>query len=408
MATFSYQARDEAGRLVKGVLEAESQAALADRLRRMGYGVTRMEKAGAALANLDRFRFGRPVSEEELLLFCIQLANLAEAGLPLVMALKTVISQAMSPALREVVETVAREIEAGAPFSEALARHGEVFPKLMVRMVAVGEASGKMDLVLSRFAALTEKDLALKRTVQAALTYPIFLMVMSTGLVLFLITFVIPQFAALFSKAGLVLPAPTRMLSALGMALRHRLGSLMLGGWWVVFAVGMALRRPKVRRRIDRLLWELPAVGPVIQHSLVARFARNLATLVESGVPILSALEAAQGVVQNQVMKEELDRVRSAVERGERIAATLAIGKVFRPDVIQMIRVGEETGRLDILLDKVADFYDLRLGFFLKQMSALVEPVLLVVTGGAVAFLMASLLLPMFELVHVLQRGGIR
>lgn len=408
MAAFSYQARDEAGRMVKGLLEADSQAALAERLRRMGYLVTRMEEAGSGLSRLEHLRFGRVVNEEDLLLVCVQLSNLVEVGLPLVAALQTVTEQAGSAALREAIEAVAREIEGGAHFSDALQRHTDVFPKLMVSMAAVGEASGKLDLVLTRFANLLERDLALRRTVQAALTYPAFLLVISTGLILFMVTFVVPQFTALFSKAGLVLPAPTRLLSAIGMTLRYHLGWLIGAGLLLVLGAGLALRQPAVRHRFDRLLWKTPIVGPVIQHSVIARFARNLATLIGSGVSILSALDAAKEVAQNQVMVEELDRVRSSVERGERIAATLAVGKVFRPDVIQMIRVGEETGRLDTLLDKVADFYDLRLRFFLKQMSTLLEPVLLAGMGGIVAFLMASLLLPMFDLVGVLQKGGFR
>lgn len=408
MTTFSYQARDESGRLVKGVLEADSQVVLAERLRRMGYLVTRMDKAGTGLSSLDRIRFGRGFAEEDLLLVCVQLSNLVDAGLPLVSALQTVVSQTASPRLREALQTAAQDIEAGSSFSEALRRHADVFPALMMNMAAVGEASGKLDLVLTRFANLLERDLALKRSLQSALTYPIFLMTMSVVLILFMVTFVIPQFAVLFAKAGVTLPAPTRILSALGLTLRDRIGRVLAVGGFLALAAGLASRRPAIRRRIDRLLWNAPVIGPVLQHALIARFTRNLATLIGSGVPILAALNAAQGVVHHSILSEELERVRSAVERGERIAATLAVGKVFHSDVIQMIRVGEDTGRLDTLLDKVADFYDLRLGFFLKQMTTLLEPVLLVGMGGMVAFLMASMLLPMFDLVGALQKGGIR
>lgn len=408
MATFSYQARNEVGRLIKGMLEADSQIVLAERLRRMGYLVTRMEEARAGFHRWEQIRFGRAVQEEELLLACVQLANLVEAGLPLVTALRTVTVQAGSAALRKAIETMALEIEAGSRFSEALGRQGDVFPRLMVSMAAVGESSGKLDLVLTRFANLLERDLALKRAVQAALTYPAFLLVMSTGLVLFMVAFVVPQFAVLYAKAGLVLPVPTRVLSVLGATLRYRWGWLVLGGLLLVLGAGGAARRPWIRRWIDFLLWRMPAIGPVIQHSGMVRFARNLATLVGSGVPILAALDAAKGVVANRVLAEELERVRTAVERGERIAAALASGKVFPPDLVQMVRVGEETGRLDTMLDKVADFYDLRLGFFLKQMGTLLEPILLAAMGAVVAFVMASLLLPMFDLVHVLQKGGFR
>lgn len=408
VATFHYQARDETGKRVKGSLEAETRVALADRLRKMGYLVTQMEEVKAGPTALSDLRWGRAISEEQLLLTCIQLANLVEAGLPLVSALNTLSSQASSVSLKKALEAVAREIEGGSRFSQALERQPKIFPELMISMVNVGESSGKLDTVLMRFAALLEKDAALKRAVQSALTYPAFLLTVSLGLMLFMVTFVVPQFAELFTKAGLRLPAPTLLLASVGGAIRAQALLLLMAAAGMLFGSAMIVRIPSVRRRLDGVLWSTPGIGPLLQLSLISRFSRNLATLVASGVSILPALDAAKKVVTNEVVVQEVARVRSAVERGERMAATLSVGKVFHPDAVQMIRVGEETGRLDGMLDKVADTYDLRVGFAVKQMTALLEPVLLLCLGAMVALMIASLLLPMFDMVKVFQRGGLR
>ena len=408
MPTFAYQARDESGRLVKGILEAESKPALADRLRKMGYLVTRMEEGAAAFSAIGRLRIGPAFSPEEFLLVVVEMANLVEAGIPLISALSSVAEQCRPGPLKEALAAAAKEIEGGKSFSQALAGHPSIFPKLMMSMAAVGEATGKLDIVLNRFAVFVEKDLSLRRVVQGALTYPLFLLMTSMALVLFVVSFVVPQFTALFLRAGLTLPLPTLIVARIGGLIRTR--------WWLLAFLGSAgfagaawvLRRPLVRKRVDPFLLRVPGVGPLIERTLVARLTRSLATLIGSGIPILSALETAAGIAGNDVISREITRARSAVERGEKISVALSVGKVFRPDVIQMIRAGEDSGRLDVMLDKIADFYDLRVGFALKQMTTLLEPVLLVVMGGVVAFIMASLLLPMFDLVKVMQRGGFR
>jgi len=404
---FTYHARDEAGRPVQGVLEADSQTILADRLRRMGYRVTRMEPA-AARGSGASLRWGPSVSPEALVAMAVQLANLVEAGVPLATSVSTLAEQIPERLLREALVAVRRAIDGGETFSQAIRHHPEMFPPLMANMVQVGEASGRLDTVLGRYAVLVEKDLALRRTVQGALTYPAILLVAALLLILFVVGFVVPQFAAVFARAGIRLPLPTRILWSIGMMLRR--------GWWAlglavvsgVLGCRVALRRPAVRLQVDRTLFSLPIVGPALQQAIVARFARTLATLVGAGLPILNALDTAGGVVDNQVVAQEIRRVRTAVERGERLAATLAVGRVFAPDAVQMIRVGEESGRLETMLDKVADFYELRVNFRLKQMTTLLEPMVLIGMGGVVALIMASLLLPMFDLVKVLQHGGMR
>jgi len=407
MATFSYQARDETGRRVTGVLEAESQGALAERLRKMGYLTTRIEEAVGAPSGAKRSLWQSPVPQEELLLAVVELANLIEAGIPLMSALQTVASQATHGTLKGALQAATREIEAGAPFSEALTHHPQIFPNLMVSMVAAGEAGGQMDLALSRFAGFLEKDLELTRQVKGALTYPALLLVVSTLLMLLVVTFVVPQFASLFLKAGLTLPLPTQILVGIGETFQQRWMVGVLMGGLGMMGIAVAGRQPRIRLKLHGLVLKIPVIGSAIHHTVVARFSRTLATLVGGGIPILSALDTAQGVAGNQVIAEEIKRVRSAVEGGERMAETLTVGKVFHPDAIQMIRAGEESGRLEVMLEKVAQFYEMRVNFRLKQLTTLLEPLLLIVMGGLVAFIMASLLLPMFDMVKVLQHGGL-
>lgn len=408
MPTFTYHARDGQGRLVKGVLEADSRESLAERLRKMGYLVTRMEEPAAGFQGRWDIRFGRGIPQEPLLLASIQLANMVEAGVPLIASLEAVASQTPNRSLREAFAKVRREVEGGATFSQALSHHPNVFPKLMVALAATGEASGHLDTVLSRFADFLERDMVLTQAVKGALLYPSILLVAATTLILFVVTFVVPQFAALFVKAGVPLPVPTQILRWIGETIRFYWWGILISGGVLCVGAAFMYRQASFRLTIDRLLLKVPVLGLALHQMVVAQFARTLATLVASGVPIVSALETAQGVVENQVIVQELKRARAAVEQGERVATTLAVGKVFQPDAIQMIRVGEESGRLDAMLEKIADFYELRVGYRLKQMTTLLEPILLVAMGGMVAFIMASLLLPMFDMVKVLQRGGIR
>lgn len=408
MPAFAYQARDEQGRLVKGVLEADSKESLVDRLRKMGYLVTRMEEMAAGFRGILTVRLGGSVSQEALLLASIQLSNLVGAGVALIASLQAVGSQTTDRLLREAFEGLSREVEGGEPFSQALSHYPAVFPKLMVNLAAVGEASGQLDTILTRFANFIERDLALTRAVKGALLYPAVLLGAATLLILFLVAFVVPQFASLFAKAGIPLPLPTQILLVIGSALRSHGWVILPAAVGAMVGLGAAARIPTLRFRIDRFLLKIPVLGLALHQTVVARFARTLATLVESSVPIVGALETAGGVVDNQVIFQELKRVKTAVEQGERMAATLSVGKVFYPDVIQMIQVGEESGRLDTMLEKIADYYELRVNYSLKQMMTLLEPILLIVMGGVVAFIMASLLFPMFDMVKVLQHGGIR
>jgi type IV pilus assembly protein PilC len=257
-------------------------------------------------------------------------------------------------------------------------------------------------------AEVLEKELNLRRSIQAAVTYPILVVVAGLLLVIFVVSFVIPQFAVLFTKAGIPMPLPTQILTTIGFSLKHH-GLFWIAGFGLgVLGLGWLFKQPFIRRKMDEWILTVPLVGDAVRQTILIRFARTLALLFGSGIPILHALKTAQQVVGNSSLAREVDRVGMAVERGERIASVLSTGRFFYPDAIQMVRVGEESGRLDEMLNKVAEVYELRLGHTLKQATTLLEPLLIVLTGGLVAFIMVSMLLPMFEMVRLLQKGGIR
>jgi len=406
MPTYTYQARDETGRLVRGVLEADSQIALADRLKKMGYLVTQIrESKGLSMPALAH---RRSVPREVTLFAIIQLANLLEAGIPLTTAIRTVAEQCPSVRLRCALEESAKAVEGGSSFSQALEQYASILPSLMPQLVAAGEASGKLDKILLRMAEVLEKELNLRRSIQAAVTYPILVVAAGLLLVIFVVSFVIPQFALLFTKAGIPMPLPTQILTAIGFSLKHH-GLFWIAGFGLgVLGLGWLFKQPFIRRKMDEWILTVPLVGDAVRQTILIRFARTLALLFGSGIPILHALKTAQQVVGNSSLAREVDRVGMAVERGERIASVLSTGRFFYPDAIQMVRVGEESGRLDEMLNKVAEVYELRLGHTLKQATTLLEPLLIVLTGGLVAFIMVSMLLPMFEMVRLLQKGGIR
>lgn len=408
MPTYAYRARDEAGRLVKGFQAAESQTLLLQQLRKAGYLITRLEETTQSGRWLPEFQFGKRVDGEDLLMAILQLANLVEAGLPLLTALNTVCEQWKEGPLKEALSAVVRDIESGEKFSQALKKHPRVFPKLMVSMVMVGEQSGKLDMVLMRFSSFLERDMTERKAIQAALSYPILLFCASIVLVLFVVTFVVPQFAELFIKAGVRMPAPTLFLCGVGKSIRQYWWLMILSVPAAGIGVPLLMRRPGFRMLWDRWILKVPVIGEVIHQTVVLRFARSLSTLVSSGISILSALDTAREMADNQLIEAELKRVRGAVEHGERMSAALAAGGIFHPDVVQMVKAGEESGRMDAMLDKVADFYEMRVNFSLKQLTTFLEPLLLMGMGGIVVLIMASLILPMFDMVKVLQNGGLR
>ncbi len=404
MLAFNYRARDNTGKLVRGALEAISQEDVAEKLRRMGYAPVKITEVFAVL-KLEQLEWKfRRIKTQDIVMFNVQLANMLDAGLSVISSLDTLQKQCENKRLSEVIGRVSRSVEAGESFSQSLAKHPRVFPNLLVSMVKAAEAGGDLGGVLNRYAEFAEAQADLQRKIKEALYYPIILIVAATGVIVFIATVLIPKFVEIFTRAGISLPLPTIILYGIGTAIRQFWYVIILAGVLIVSGLRRYVRTKTGKFRFDKVSLKLPILGPVVRKICISRFARTLSTLVGSGVPILESLDIVSDVVNNQVLVRVIKQMRQSVEKGERLAESLKVSEEFPPDAVQMISVGEESGNLVRMLNKISDFYDRATGYSIKKLVASLEPILLLVMGAVVAFTMASMLLPMFNMVKVLRR----
>jgi type IV pilus assembly protein PilC len=405
MPNYSYRARDGAGKAVTGTMESSSTEKLAEKLHGMGYMPTQIKEVSPGF-NVDQFfsrRFKR-VKPEDIIMLNVQLANMIDAGLTLINSLNIICRQIENKNLKEIFEEVKRSVEGGSAFSDALAKHPKTFSKLFVNMVRAGETSGRLNVVLNRLAQYVEQQEDLRQQVKNALFYPMILVVVGLAVVVLIVSFVMPQFVEIFNKAGVPLPLPTQIFYASGVALKKFWYLFIFTIWLVMMGARMYGRTAAGRLRIDRLKISFPVIGPLTRKLIISRFSRTLATLVDSGVPILQSLDIVRDVVGNRIIGDVIQKVRGSVEEGERIEKELKKSGEFPPDMVQMITVGEETGKLGHMLNKVAGFYDNAVGYALKKLIALIEPVFIIVLGVLVGFIMASMLLPMFDMIKTVNR----
>jgi len=403
MVNFIYKARDANGRSVSGNMEAEGKAELIDKLHKMGYMPTRVAEAkpGVKLAGLMEGL--KRIRSDDMLMFYIQFSNMITSGITILMALSTLSKQVHNKTLARTLGEVSRQIEGGSTLSEALSSHPGIFTKLFISMVKAGEASGNLDAVLMRYAVFFEHQEDIKEKVKGALFYPIILLTFGVTVMLFIVTFVIPQFAQIYIKAGVRLPIPTLIVYKLGLLIKH--------GWYIVFAfiaaaavlIRLYARSLKGALLIDTIKLRLPVVGDLYRKVAISRFTRTLGTLLGSGVPILQSLDITKDVVGNRILEQIISDARHYVEKGERLAEPLKVSNEFPPDVVQMISVGEETGNLDGMLNKIADFYDMTVNYAIKKLTTIIEPVFLLILGCMVGVIMASMLMPIFDMVKTLR-----
>jgi type IV pilus assembly protein PilC len=328
------------------------------------------------------------------------------AGLPLVQCLDILAKQSSKPSFGRVIGEVTREVESGSTLADALGRHKGVFDDLFRNMVAAGEAGGVLDEILMRLATYIEKADALKRKVQGAMVYPTVVLTVALGATAFMLIFIIPTFARMFSDFGGELPLPTKIVLVLSNGLQ------ML--WWAIIlamvAGGFAFTRYYAtdggRRTVDAMMLKLPVLGDVLMKGAVARFTRTLGTLIASGVPILAGLEITARTAGNKIIAEAIMTARASIREGETVAAPLKASGVFPPMVVQMISVGEQTGALDEMLTKIAVFYEAEVDSAVDTMTSIIEPVMIVVMGGIVGGMVVAMYLPMFKLISVVAGGN--
>lgn len=398
--TYLYRARDWQGRVVRGRMEADTPSAVAAALRARRCFATEVRPAGGGKSGvLTNASWKTKLRTRELAVFCRQLATMIEGGVPLLAALDTLKRQAETSALRTALATVINDVESGHPLSDALGALPRVFPRLLVSMVQAGEAGGVLDTALSRMAEHFEHEYDLREKVKTAMTYPLVLLAVGFLAVGFLITFVLPTFIDVLSGMGVPLPLPTVILLAVSGFLTHNWYLVLLTVAAVLLTAGPLLRQYPVRRTADALALRLPVFGPLLTKVGVSRFCRTLATLLRAGVPLLAALEIVEGTTGNLVLGQVAADARDAVSRGQELAGVLTASAVIPPLVGRMVAVGEETGSLDRMLEKVADFYDRETNATVSRLSSLLEPVLLLVMGALVGTVVLAVLWPMFKVI---------
>ena len=402
MPSYRYTARDERGNPVTGTLAAPTPEALADQLKRMGYLVTRSHELSDGLALETAVERWRRVSYDDLVMFIVQLSRMIQVGIPLVTALVTLTQQTPNAKLRSAAGDVARNVEGGESLSQALGRHPSVFSELFINMVHAGEVSGKLDQILRRLAVFTKRQAELQEQIKTALAYPAVLAVVGTGVITLLLTGIIPKFIKIFTEANVPLPLPTRLLYILSQVIRHY--GLVAAGLaaMAIAALRAYARTPAGRRQMDVFVLGLPVIGDLARKSAIARLSRTLETLLSSGVPVLESLSIAERTCGNAVIADVCRTVQASVRQGGGIAEPLRLSGEFPPMVVQMIAVGESSGTVDDMLTEVGDYYDEMVRHSLKRLTTLIEPFFLIVMGGLVAFIMASVLMPLFRMVNVI------
>lgn len=417
MPVYAYVARNAQGEQIRGTEEAENEEVLRRMLKERGYWVTQLKQQSAA-AQATRAQpttakpllagFGR-IKLNHLAIFCRQLATLINAGVSLVRALTVLERQSPSYRLGQIIRDVAQNVQEGMAFSRALANHPKVFSNLFVGLVRAGEVGGVLDETLDRMATFLEKDLELRRKVRSAMTYPTIVIIFATGIVIFLCTWIVPKFMKLFEDLDIdpsQFPLPTRILKAFSDFLIHKWWMLILGVVLFFIAVVNYVRTRTGKRQYDWLKLHVPVLGPINHKVALARFARTLGTLLNSGVPILQAMDTVAEAIGNDIVAKAIMDARMAVREGARISDPLENSRLFPPMVVHMIAVGEETGALDQMLHKIADFYEGEVDAALESLAATIEPILIVVLGGIVLFIIISVFLPLITIIQNLSGGG--
>jgi type IV pilus assembly protein PilC len=401
--SYAYVVRDRQGKILKGIADGENQEAVITKLRRTGYVITRVSLRSQA-KSLSQFLEGvKRVKARDLAIFSRQFATMIHAGLPLTKCLSILVQQTSNQGFKKVIEQIQRDVESGQPLSSALARHPKAFSGLFVSMVKAGETGGILDDVLMRLADHLEKEVALKQKIKSSTTYPVLMFAFAIIMVFFMVTFIVPIFASMFQNLGGALPAPTRVLMTASGVMRSYWYMVFASMGGLVYLFKRFISTTGGRYWFDKTKLRLPIVGKLIQKSVVARFTRTLGTLINSGVPILGALEIVAATAGNAVVAKAMEEVRSSIKEGETIAKPLEESRVFPPMVVQMIAVGEETGALDVILQKVADFYDEEVTSAVDSLTSIIEPIMLVFIGVVVGGILMSLYLPMFNVINLIK-----
>jgi len=404
MPEFRFKARDAVGKPVSGEVEAENEQQVAERLAERGLYVISVELR-PGLRPIERLvgrKIRRRPRSAHMVAFLRQMATMTRAGIPIMTALEMILQRIPSPAMRRVVEGIRDSLAAGEPLSAAMEKQ-KVFPGLMISSVRVGEATGGLELVLMRLAAYQEMQHNLKASIRASLAYPVVIVVVAVAIALFISTGVLPKFEVVYSRADIDLPWPTRVVLVFSHLLRDFWPLVVVAFAAAVFAVAVFLRSARGSRLWDRLVLKMPIVRKFVYKAAILRFLRALELMVRSGVDIVGALDIAAGTVGNSVLEDAIRNSVSSVREGASISEAMDEAAVFEPLIVQMLKVGEETGTVDELINLLCNDYENEMARMVRNLPRIIEPLLLMVVAGLVFVLALSLFLPIFNLIHTLK-----
>jgi type IV pilus assembly protein PilC len=396
MAEFVWEARARTGELRKGSMEADDEAAVQGRLRGQQLMPTKIKRKGGAFS----FKFGSGVDLKDVVTFTRLFATMIDAGLPIVQCLDILCNQTDNKAFALVLRDVKANVEQGATFSDSLRRHPKVFDALYVNLVQAGEVGGILDTILSRLAVYNEKAIKLRRQLRGAMVYPSAVLFIFAGVLGVLLGWVIPSFKTIFKDLGSSdeLPWITQIVIAASETFIGYLPFFLIAFVLAGFAISYFYRTPQGKRLFHKTFLRLPVMGPVLRKIAVARFTRTLGTLLSSGVPILDAMEIVAKTAGNVVIEDAIMYARAKISEGKNMAAPLMETNVFPPMVVQMVGVGEQTGALDAMLGKIADFYEEEVDVAVAAMTSLIEPIMMVGIGGTVGVVLIAMYLPIFSI----------
>jgi type IV pilus assembly protein PilC len=396
MADFVWEARSRTGELRKGTMEADNQAAVESRLRQQQLNPVKVRRRGA----IASIQFGSGVNPKELVVFTRQFATMIDAGLPLVQCLDILANQQENKIFQAALRDIKGHVEEGATFSDALRRHPKIFDDLYSNLVQAGEVGGILDTILNRLAIYIEKNVKLVRQVRGALAYPVTVFIIAIGVMSVLLTFVIPAFENMFKDFGAKdeLPKLTKLVVQFSHGFVTYLPLIVIFSGGAIFGFIYTYKTPAGKRVVHKILLDVPIIGQVLRKIAVARFTRTLGTLLQSGVPILDALDIVAKTAGNVVVSEAIMYARMRISEGRNMAEPLIESKVFPSMVVQMIAVGEQTGALDQMLNKIADFYEDEVDVAVAALTSMLEPIMMVVIGGMVGVVLVSMYLPIFDL----------
>ncbi|MFC3687367.1 type II secretion system F family protein [Aquipuribacter hungaricus] len=401
--TYEYSVRDRSGKLASGKLDAPNETVLVTKLKAMGYAPVSVRETGAGMNKEITLPWGGGVKLKDLAIMSRQFATMINSGLSLLRALSILAEQTANKTLAKTLGEVRSDVETGTSLSASLAKHPKVFPPLMINMCRAGEVGGFLDAVLLQVAENYEAEVKLRGKIKSAMTYPVVVFVIAILAVVGMLLFIVPIFVTMFADMGGELPAPTKVLVWLSGALKVTAIPLAVGIAAGVTVWGRVKHQERVRTVVDPLMLKMPIFGGLVQKIAISRFARNLGTMIKSGVPILQALDIVADTTGNMVLTKAVRDVQNSVRQGESLAGPLGNHPVFPSMVVQMLAVGEDTGAMDTMLYKISEFYDQEVEATTEALTSLIEPLMIAFLGAIVGGMIVALYMPIFGVFELIE-----